>query len=176
MSLQELVNNFGKDKEFNDIEKKETKKLSEIFDNRFNILKNYLFEKGIYTSGHLKSLNSNEYAKLKSDIPKLPSVGDEKSRLFLDKLDEIRNTKYFDNNKFTINYGCIGDVNKWHIEVNHLKLDENEFIDIRKIGPDGNRAKGIYLKLEEAQQLMLILKRCFEEQDSVHENLLSKNF
>ena len=38
MSLQELVNNFGKEKEFNDTEKNETKKLSEIFDNRFNIL------------------------------------------------------------------------------------------------------------------------------------------
>ena len=176
MSLQELVNNFGKEKEFNDTEKNETKKLSEILDNRFNILKSYLLEKGIYTSGHLKSLNLNEYAKLKSDIPKLPGVGEEKSRLFLDKLDEIRNTKYFDNNKFAVNYGCIGDVNKWHVEVNHLKLDENEFIDIRKIGPDGSRAKGIYLKLDEAQQLMLILKQCFEEQYLEKEDLLSRIF
>lgn len=176
MSLQELVNNFGKEKKFSDTEKNEIKKLTEILDSRFNILKSYLFENEIYTSGHLKSLNSSEYAKLKSDISKLPSVGDEKSRLFLDKLDEIRNTKYLDNNKFVVNYGCIGDVNKWHIEVNHLKLDEKEFIDIRKIGPDGNRAKGIYLKLEEAQQLMLILKHCFEEQDLEKENLLSKIF
>lgn len=178
MSLQELVNNFGKEKDFNDSEKNETKRLSELFDSRFNILQSHLFEKKIYTSGHLKSLNSNEYAKLKSDIPKLPGVGEGKSRLFLDKLDEIRNTKYSNNNQFTVNYGYIGDVNNWHVEVNHLKFDENEFIDIRKIGPDGSRGNGIYLKLEEAQQLMLILKQNFdkpEEDNNLFSKIFSKN-
>lgn len=174
MSLQELVNNFGKEKNFSLEEQNEEKKLNEVLDSRFNLLSSYLFEKGIYTTGNLKKLSLDEYAMLKSDVSSLSGVGEERKKLFIDKLDEIINKRYFDNNvKIITRYGIIENSNDKPIEVNYIKNVDKEYMDIRRKNEYSESLNGISLKLEEAQQLMQILNQCFDNKSESQNNLLN---
>ena len=152
MSLQDLVNNFGSVKEYSLEEKNESKRLGELLTERkYNLLRQFLEEREILTTGNLKSLSLIEYNNLKAKIPSLAGVGEDKTDLFLNKLDEIRNTKYTNSSptNTALNYGIIGAKNKWHIEINKLSYQNADYIDIRKIGPDGSRGKGISINIKD---------------------------
>ena len=135
-----MLNNFGVEKEYTEEEKSETKKISNILeDRRYNILLTFLNSNNIMTTGDLKSIDNINYNVLRSKIPSLQGVGDDKTDLFLKKLDEIRKTRYVEdkdsNEENVINYGIIGNKDKWHIEVNKLSFKNaiNEIIKIRII-------------------------------------------
>lgn len=159
MSLQEMLNNFGVEREYTEEEKKETKRISDILDDRkYNILLKFLNSNNIITTGDLKTINNTSYNVLRSKIPSLQGVGDDKTDLFLKKIDEIRNTRYEDNTKENvINYGIIGNKDKWHIEINKLSFNNAEYIDIRKVGPDGSRGKGISINFKDLNRLQAII-------------------
>ncbi len=182
MSLQDLVNNFGVEKEYSEEEKNEQQLLSLLLKERiYLLLLKFLNECGIVTTGDLKKLDTIEYNLLKAKIPTIPGVGEDKTDLFLSKLDEIRNTKYEfveDENNFkddTINYGILGDPTKWHIEINSLKFDNCEYVDIRKTGPDGSRGKGISIKKENFETFKEIINNITfnENSNSVNEEIYS---
>lgn len=164
MNLQELMHSVTEKKEFSELEKSDKQLVERLLDKRrFNLLLQYLNDKNIFTIGDLKSLDEKEIVALKKEIPTLVGVGDEKTQLYLKKIDELLNVKYtaeinsIQNSNLIRQYGIIGNPLKWHIEVNHLKFNNNEFVDIRKVGPDGSRGKGISLKVEEARELNRIL-------------------
>lgn len=162
MSLQEMLNNFGVEKEYTEEEKSETNKISNILeDRRYNILLTFLNSNNIMTTGDLKSIDNINYNVLRSKIPSLQGVGDDKTDLFLKKLDEIRKTRYVEdkdsNEENVINYGIIGNKDKWHIEVNKLSFKNAEYIDIRKVGPDGSRGKGISINFKDLDKLQSII-------------------
>ena len=159
MSLQEMLNNFGVEKDYTDAEKNETKKLKDILnDRKYNLLLNFLENNKIYTTGNLKKINKVNYNVRRSKIPSIQGVGDDKTSLFLNKLDEIRNTRYDEALKQNvITYGIIGNKDKWHIEVNKLSFQNEECIDIRKVGPDGSWGKGISINFKDFHKLQAII-------------------
>ena len=162
MSLQELVNNFGIEKEYTDMEKNESKKLSEVLkDRRYFLLLKFLEDNHIDTTGDLKKIGSINYNTLRAKIPSLQGVGEDKTDLFLNKLDEIRNTKYHNNyinrSEYGTNYGIIGDKEKWHIEVNKKVINDLEYIDIRKFGPNGIIGKGVSIRLDYLEKFKSII-------------------
>lgn len=185
MSLQEMLNNFGVEKDYTDAEKKETKKLKDIMnDRKYNLLLSFLEGNNIYTTGDLKRLNNIEYNVLRSKIPSIQGVGDDKTDLFLNRLDEVRNTRYDNSeekneNDNVINYGIIGNKDKWHIEVNKLSFQNAEYIDIRKVGPDGSRGKGISINFKDLDKLQNIINSINylddDLEDTIQKNSYSSN-
>lgn len=178
MSLQEMLNNFGVQKDYTDAEKNETKKLNDILnDRKYNLLLNFLEDNNIYTTGDLKRINNVYYNVLRSKIPSIQGVGDDKTNLFLNKLDEIRNTRYdktVDQN--VINYGIIGNKDKWHIEVNKLSFQNAEYIDIRKIGPDGSRGKGISINFKDLNKLQTIINSINYLDDDIEDVIVNESY
>lgn len=159
MSLQSLVDSFGIVKDYSEEEKNELKRLKDLLrEGKYKLLRQILDEKQILTTGNLKSLSLEQYNSLKSYISSLSGVGEEKTDLFFNKLDEIRKTKYDNNTTDSIvNYGIIGQKNEWHIQINKLYHMNTEYIDIRKIGPDGSRSRGISIDIKDFELFKKII-------------------
>ena len=159
MELKSLINKM----ETNSCELDKYKILIDdiLEENKYNILREYLKDNNIITSNDLKQLSITDYNKLKISIPDIDKVGEEKTDLFIKKLDIIRNSdnsKYKkniqDNNfneniLFAKNLGKIVTSKNWFIEINYLKYSTGgEYVDIRQIKNDGTRGKGISIKKE----------------------------
>lgn len=127
-----------------------------IEDNKYNLLRKYLSKRNIKTTNDLKKLSSIDYNSLKMDIPNITGVGEDKTSLFIRKLDIIRNNKHviekdnFHNisgNVKVANLGKIKISRNWFIEINYIDYgNHNEYLDIRQVRSDNTRGKGISIK------------------------------
>lgn len=131
-----------------------------IIEGKYNILISFLNEKNIFTTNDLKKLNVNDYNKLKMEIPNIDGVGEERTNLFIKKLDNVRNNKHQIKTK-TINindseYPIVELLGKfkttadWSVEINHILYNRyDEYVDIRQVRNDGTRGKGISIKKQD---------------------------
>lgn len=131
-----------------------------ITEGKYNILISFLNEKNIFTTNDLKKLNVNDYNKLKMEIPNIDGVGEERTNLFIKKLDNVRNNKHQIKTK-TINindseYPIVELLGKfkttadWSVEINHILYNRyDEYVDIRQVRNDGTRGKGISIKKQD---------------------------
>ena len=131
-----------------------------ITEGKYNILISFLNEKNIFTTNDLKKLNVNDYNKLKMEIPNIDGVGEERTNLFIKKLDNVRNNKHQIKTK-TINIndseypivellGKFKTTTDWSVEINHILYNRyDEYVDIRQVRNDGTRGKGISIKKQD---------------------------
>lgn len=124
MSLQDLVNDFGKEQEYSIEEKNESKALADLLsEGKYNLLKQFLDDSNIFTTGDLKSLSEIKYNNLKSKVTSIAGVGEDKANLFFYKLDEIRKKRYIETS-FELQNGNknIDKQNKLNIEMKKIDL------------------------------------------------------
>ena len=134
-----------------------------LTDGKYNLLRKFLSEHNICTTNQLKSISQKEYNKLKMGIPSISGVGEEKTDLFITKIDSIR--KYKNNIISSLNdvlkvklLGKIQSSKNVYIEINHLSYSKNnEYIDIRQVKSDGTRGKGISIKLDNFEEFKNII-------------------
>lgn len=155
MELKKLINNMNGEKIILD---NCTIKIDSIISEwKYNILITFLNKKNIFTTNDLKKLNIYDYNKLKMEIPDIDGVGEEKTNLFIKKLDYIRKNKYEIKestiNKSNIEYPMVELLGKfkttanWFIEINHILYNKyDEYVDIRQVRNDGARGKGLAIK------------------------------
>lgn len=128
-----------------------------ITEGKYNILISFLNEKNIFTTNDLKKLNVNDYNKLKMEIPNIDGVGEERTNLFIKKLDNVRKNKHeIQAKKPNINdseypivelLGKFKTTANWSVEINHILYNRyDEYVDIRQVKNDGTRGKGISIK------------------------------
>ena len=155
MELKNLISNMSGENIIMD--DKAIKIDSIIYEGKCNILITFLNEKNIFTTNDLKKLNISDYNKLKMEIPNIDGVGEEKTNLFIKKLDYVRKNKHeIKENKTTkkdSEYPMVELLGKfkttanWSIEINHILYNKyDEYVDIRQVKNDGTRGKGISIK------------------------------
>ena len=139
-----------------------------ITEGKYNILISFLNEKNIFTTNDLKKLNVNDYNKLKMEIPNIDGVGEERTNLFIKKLDNVRKTKHEINaktpNKNDSEYPIVELLGKfkttanWSVEINHISYNRyDEYVDIRQVKNDGTRGKGISIKKQDFDKFKEII-------------------
>lgn len=139
-----------------------------ITEGKYNILISFLNEKNIFTTNDLKKLNVNDYNKLKMEIPNIDGVGEERTNLFIKKLDNVRKNKHEIKTK-TINIsdseypivkllGKFKTTANWSVEINHILYNRyDEYVDIRQVRNDGTRGKGISIKKQDFNKFKEII-------------------
>lgn len=139
-----------------------------ITEGKYNILISFLNEKNIFTTNDLKKMNVNDYNKLKMEIPNIDGVGEEKTNLFIKKLDNVRKNKHEIKaetpNKNDSEYPIVELLGKfkttanWSVEINHLLYNRyDEYVDIRQVKNDGTRGKGISIKRQDFDKFKEII-------------------
>lgn len=91
MELKNLINQMGTNNV--ELDEKEINISSVLNEKKYDLLEEYLFDNNIKTTNDLKKLSLSDYNKLKMGIPSLTGVGEEKTTLFIKKIDYIRMTK-----------------------------------------------------------------------------------
>lgn len=139
-----------------------------ITEGKYNILISFLNEKNIFTTNDLKKLNVNDYNKLKMEIPNIDGVGEEKTNLFIKKLDNVRKNRHEIKVK-TLNIndseypivellGKFKTTANWSVEINHILYNRyDEYVDIRQVKNDGTRGKGISIKRQDFDKFKEII-------------------
>lgn len=162
MELKNLINNMNRENITPD--DGVIKINSIITEGKYNVLISFLNEKNIFTTNDLKKLNTNEYNKLKMEIPNIDGVGEEKTSLFIKKLDNVRKNKHEIEEKNDTEYPIVELLGKfktstnWSIEINHILYNEyDEYVDIRQVKNDGTRGKGISIKRENFEKFKEII-------------------
>lgn len=139
-----------------------------ITEGKYNILISFLNEKKIFTTNDLKKMNVNDYNKLKMEIPNIDGVGEEKTNLFIKKLDNVRKNRYEIKpktpNKNDSEYPIVELLGKfktttnWSVEINHILYNRyDEYVDIRQVRNDGTRGKGISIKKQDFDKFKEII-------------------
>ena len=139
-----------------------------ITEGKYNILISFLNEKNIFTTNDLKKLNVNDYNKLKMEIPNIDGVGEERTNLFIKKLDNVRKNKHeIKAKKPNINdseypivelLGKFKTTANWSVEINHILYNRyDEYVDIRQVKNDGTRGKGISIKRQDFDKFKEII-------------------
>ena len=139
-----------------------------ITEGKYNILISFLNEKNIFTTNDLKKMNVNDYNKLKMEIPNIDGVGEERTNLFIKKLDNVRKNKHeIKSNKTNINdseypivelLGKFKTTANWSVEINHILYNRyDEYVDIRQVKNDGTRGKGISIKRQDFDKFKEII-------------------
>ena len=139
-----------------------------ITEGKYNILISFLNEKNIFTTNDLKKLNVNDYNKLKMEIPNIDGVGEERTNLFIKKLDNVRKNnheiKAKTQNKNDSEYPIVELLGKfkttanWSVEINHILYNRyDEYVDIRQVKNDGTRGKGISIKRQDFDKFKEII-------------------
>lgn len=165
-----------------------------LLEYKYNKLKDYLHENNIKTSNDVKRLNPSDYNKLKMGIPGIEQVGEERTELFIKKLDNIRqfdNTKYGKNVQLFIEIdekkaivktiGKINNINNMIIDINIVKSnDNNEYLNIKQIRNDSTVSNEIFISKTEALKLYRILSNEYGKSKKGNEskefNLLYEDF
>lgn len=139
-----------------------------ITEGKYNILISFLNEKNIFTTNDLKKMNVNDYNKLKMEIPNIDGVGEERTNLFIKKLDNVRKNKHEIKakipNKNDSEYPIVELLGKfkttanWSVEINHILYNKyDEYVDIRQVKNDGTRGKGISIKRQDFDKFKEII-------------------
>lgn len=139
-----------------------------ITEGKYNILISFLNEKNIFTTNDLKKMNVNDYNKLKMEIPNIDGVGEERTNLFIKKLDNVRKNKHEITaktpNKNDSEYPIVELLGKfkttvnWSVEINHILYNKyDEYVDIRQVKNDGTRGKGISIKRQDFDKFKKII-------------------
>ena len=139
-----------------------------ITEGKYNILISFLNEKNIFTTNDLKKLNVNDYNKLKMEIPNIDGVGEERTNLFIKKLDNVRKNKHeikaktqnINNSEYPIVelLGKFKTTANWSVEINHILYNRyDEYVDIRQVKNDGTRGKGISIKRQDFDKFKEII-------------------
>lgn len=139
-----------------------------ITEGKYNILISFLNEKNIFTTNDLKKMNVNDYNKLKMEIPNIDGVGEERTNLFIKKLDNVRKNKHEITaktpNKNDSKYPIVELLGKfkttvnWSVEINHILYNKyDEYVDIRQVKNDGTRGKGISIKRQDFDKFKKII-------------------
>ena len=154
MELKNLINNMNSD--CVELDDYSIKIESVIIEKKYNTLVSFLKENNIYTTNDLKKMTINDYNKLKMSIPNIDGVGEEKTNLFIKKIDNIRKNKHELVQDCDSKYPLVELLGKfqtstnWNVEINHILYNENdEYVDIRQIKNDGTRGKGISIKKQD---------------------------
>lgn len=169
MELKSLINQMGTNNV--ELDEKEINISSILNEKKYDLLEKYLFDNNIKTTNDLKKLSLSDYNKLKMGIPSLTGVGEEKTTLFIKKIDYIRMTKNSLYNQRLLqgmksqkspqvqHIGKIRSSANVFIELNFIKYENgNEYLDIRKVKNDGTRGKGISIKKELVGNFIDIVK------------------
>ena len=85
MELKNLINQMGTNNV--ELDEKEINISSILNEKKYDLLEKYLFDNNIKTTNDLKKLSLSDYNKLKMGIPNLTGVGEEKTTLFIKKID-----------------------------------------------------------------------------------------
>lgn len=139
-----------------------------ITEGKYNILITFLNEKNIFTTNDLKKLNISDYNKLKMEIPNIDGVGEERTNLFIKKLDYVRKNKHEIKENITSKrnseypmvelLGKFKTTANWSIEINHILYNKyDEYVDIRQVKNDGTRGKGISIKRQDFDKFKEII-------------------
>ena len=139
-----------------------------ITEGKYNILISFLNEKNIFTTNDLKKMNVNDYNKLKMEIPNIDGVGEERTNLFIKKLDNVRKNNHEIKakvpNKNDSEYPIVELLGKfkttanWSVEINHILYNKyDEYVDIRQVKNDGTRGKGISIKRQDFDKFKEII-------------------
>lgn len=159
MELKNLINQMGNT--IVTLDEYEIKIDDLLTDGKYNILKQYLSENNIMTTNDLKRLNTTNYNILKTEIPNLYGVGEDKTNIFIKKMDMIRNNNHTIKNPNLVddtevnNLGKIQISKNWFIEANYINYgNNNEFLDIRQVKVDNTRGKGISIKKENINKFL----------------------
>lgn len=139
-----------------------------ITEGKYNILITFLNEKNIFTTNDLKKINVSDYNKLKMEIPNIDGVGEERTNLFIKKLDYIRKNKHEIKENITSKrdseypmvelLGKFKTTANWSIEINHILYNKyDEYVDIRQVKNDGTRGKGISIKRQDFDKFKEII-------------------
>ena len=139
-----------------------------ITEGKYNILTTFLNEKNIFTTNDLKKLNVSDYNKLKMEIPNIDGVGEERTNLFIKKLDYVRKNKHEIKGNITSKrdseypmvelLGKFKTTANWSVEINHILYNRyDEYVDIRQVKNDGTRGKGISIKRQDFDKFKEII-------------------
>lgn len=139
-----------------------------ITEGKYNILITFLNEKNIFTTNDLKKINVSDYNKLKMEIPNIDGVGEERTNLFIKKLDYVRKNKHEIKENITSKrdseypmvelLGKFKTTANWSIEINHILYNKyDEYVDIRQVKNDGTRGKGISIKRQDFDKFKEII-------------------
>lgn len=139
-----------------------------ITEGKYHTLITFLNEKNIFTTNDLKKINVSDYNKLKMEIPNIDGVGEERTNLFIKKLDYVRKNKHEIKENITSKrdseYPIVELLGKfkitanWSIEINHILYNKyDEYVDIRQIKNDGTRGKGISIKRQDFDKFKEII-------------------
>lgn len=90
-----------------------------LIDRKYLLLINFLKENHINTTNDLKRISSNDYNKIKMEIPSIPGVGEDKTNIFINKMNNIRNNKNKVDQQMSLNIfdSDRNDINKSELEV-----------------------------------------------------------
>lgn len=139
-----------------------------ITEGKYHTLITFLNEKNIFTTNDLKKINVSDYNKLKMEIPNIDGVGEERTNLFIKKLDYVRKNKHEIKENITSKrdseypivelLGKFKTTANWSIEINHILYNKyDEYVDIRQIKNDGTRGKGISIKRQDFDKFREII-------------------